>query len=331
MPIWSRYRYRVEDYWPLIQVLRQSNKYTHALLVPLSAEQAAAPERRQSRGLQLAQAEEPLTSIELEDQALDDHLDQLQREDLPETERREYDRQRFRFRPDLASPDLLAHRDAGPREVKGTRVIPVPEGWLILGRKATYREYQKHLGLPALSDLRQSPSIRLVPFMVRWRPEFSDQKLDRVAEQPGRPDRTLAEGRLSLQVNRDFVRLKLKIIHEMTSRMHFYETTPQGTWAAWKKEAELIKGVNQITRELIALKRWAFVESDTYAAYDQENRRLVRLWLTSVRHRKADDAQAVIWKYLLPWRYNPEKLPSKLALQHRAAQTAGEHRLNQTT
>lgn len=326
MPIWSRYRYRVEDYWPLIQVLRQSNKYTHGLLVPLSDEQAAMPERRQTRGDQRAATAETLSSIELEDQAIDRSDRERVREVMTEEERREDDRRHFRFQPDLDSPDLLAHRGEGPREVKGTRVIPVPEGWVILGRKATYREYQKHLGLPELVDLRQSPSIRLVPFIIRWRPEFSDQKLERTKTQPDRQNRTLEEGRLSLQVNRDFVRLKLKIVHEMTSRMHFYESVPGGTWAAWKKEAELIKGVNQVTRELIALKRWAFVESDTYSAYDTEVRRRVKVWLTSVRHRKAEEAQAILWKYVLPWRYNPEKLPSKLALKHRAAQAAGQRK-----
>jgi hypothetical protein len=331
MPIWSRYRYRVEDYWPLIQVLRQSNKYTHGLLVPLSAEEAARPKRGQTRGEQRAVGEELPLSVELEDQAVDRSSREQAREAMTEEERREDDRRHFRFQPDLDSPDLLAHRGEGPREVKGTRVIPVPEGWVILGRKAAYREYQKHLGLPELVDLRHSPSIRLVPFIIRWRPEFSDQKLERTKTQPERQDRTLEEGRLSLQVNRDFVRLKLKIVHEMTSRMHFYESVPGGTWAAWRKEAELIKGVNQVTRELIALKRWAFVESDTYAAYDTEVRRRVKIWLTSVRHRKAEEAQAILWKYVLPWRYNPEKLPSKLALKHRAAHAAGEMRSRQTT
>ena len=38
----------------------------------------------------------------------------------------------------------------------------------------------------------------------------------------------------------------------------------------------------------------------------------MRLWLTSVRHRKAEEAQRVVEKYVVPWRYNPEKLPSKL-------------------
>lgn len=316
MPIWSRYRYRVEDYWPLIQVLRQSNKYTHGLLVPLSAEEAALPERGQARGEQVVAEEVLLSSVELEDQAVERSSQERVREAMTEEERREHDRRHFRFQLDLNSPDLLAHRGEGPREVKGTRVIPVPEGWVILGRKATYREYQKHLGLPELVDLRQSPSIRLVPFIIRWRPEFSDQKLERTKTQPDRQDRTLEEGRLSLQVNRDFVRLKLKIVHEMTSRMHFYESVPGGTWAAWKKEAEVIKGVNQVTRELIALKRWAFVEPDTYAAYDTEVRRRVKIWLTSVRHRKAEEAQAVLWKYVLPWRYNPEQLPSRSALKY---------------
>ena len=50
MPIWSRYRYRVEDYWPLILVLRQSNKYTHGVLVPLTSMQRADPKRRRTKG-----------------------------------------------------------------------------------------------------------------------------------------------------------------------------------------------------------------------------------------------------------------------------------------
>ncbi|MCY1703736.1 hypothetical protein [Deinococcus sp. SL84] len=313
MPIWTRYRYRVEDYWPLILVLRQSNKYTHGVLVPLSREQERDPERRKSKGQRRMEQERWLTSIELEEKALDEYLEGLTLAELSEEEQAEWQRKNFRFQPDEASPDVLAHREQGPKAVKGSRVIPVPEGWVILGRKARYR------GLPELQDLRCSASIRLVPFIIRWRPEFSDQKLGRAEAQPGRPDQTLAEGRLSLQVNRDFVRLKLKIVHEMTSKKHFYERSPAGTLAAWKKEAELIKGVNTVTRELIALKRWAFVESDTYSAYDTEVRKRVRLWLTSVRHRKAEEAQRVVEKYVVPWRYNPEKIPSKLKRAQREA------------
>jgi hypothetical protein len=317
MPIWSRYRYRVEDYWPLIQVLRQSNKYTHGLLVALSSEQAQAPERRQPRGMQQGASGHPLSAAST-GSVLERHQVQPVQESALASERPERNRPSFRFQPDATAPNLLAHRHQGPPQIKGARVIPVPEGWVILGRKAKYR------GLPLLSDLRVSPSLRLVPVIIRWRPEFSDQKLGRAQATPGREDRTLAEGRLSLQINRDFVKLKLKLVHQMTSKKHFYRTTPDGIWAAWKKEAELIKGVNQITRELIALKRWAYIESDTYSAYDSEVRSRVKLWLTSVRHRKAADAQRIVWQYVLPWRYNPDKLPSKLTLQYRAAQVAGE-------
>lgn len=285
MPIWSRYRYRVEDYWGLILVLRQSNKYTHGTLLALTQEQRSSPERRKPRGELSPQAEAspgPEATV-------------------PPT---------FRFTPDPESPDLLAHAEQGPREVKGARVIAVPEGWIILGKKAEYR------GLPPLADLRTSPSIRLIPFIIRWRPEFSDQKLERGTAEA----RTLEQGRLSLQINRDFVRLKLRIIREMTSRKNFYESTPDGVTAAWKKEKELIKGVNAVTRELIALKRWAFVEPDTYSAYDSEVRRLVRVWLTSVRQLKARAAHLTVQKTVVPWRYNPEGLPSKLRLAQQAQQ-----------
>lgn len=306
MPIWSRYRYRVEDYWSLIQVLRQSNKYTHGTLLSLTREQQLDPERKRSKGERKAEREGWLTAVELEDRALEAHMESLALAELTEEEQAAWQRANFRFEPDYDSPDVLAHRDQSPKQIRGSRVIPVPEGWVILGRKSKYR------GLPELRDLRCSKSIRLVPFIIRWRPEFSDQKLGRAAAKPGRRDQTLEEGRLSLQVNRDFVRLKLKIIHEMTSKKHFYQRHPAGTIAAWKKEAELIKGVNQVTRELIALKRWALVESDTYSAYDTEVRRQVKLWLTSVRHRKAAEAQRVVEKYLVPWRYNPEGKVSKL-------------------
>ncbi|CAM2976616.1 hypothetical protein [Deinococcus radiodurans] len=320
MPIWSRYRYRVEDYWPLILVLRQSNKYTHGVLVPLTSAQRADPKRRRTKGEKASEESRWLTSVELEERALDRYVEDLSLVGKSEEELAEYRRQNFQFYPDPESPDVLAHREEGPKQVKGSRVIPVPEGWVILGRKAKYR------GLPELQDLRCAPSIRLVPFIIRWRPEFSDQKLGRAEARPGRADQTLEEGRLSLQVNRDFVRLKIKIIREMTGRKHFYESSPGGTIAAWKKEAELIKGVNQVTKELIALKRWAFVEPDTYSAYDSEVRKRVKIWLTSVRHRKAEQAQALVFKYVVPWRYNPGKLPSKLALAHREALRAAEGR-----
>lgn len=323
MPIWSRYRYRVEDYWPLIQVLRQSNKYTHGRLVPLGPLGAADPERRWSKAESDAEFASLLWTARGE--AAADWVKQLRaagpladfqvakvRERYAVAPREDGG---FRFQPDLNAPNLLGHRRYGPREVKGTRVLAVPEGWVILGKKSAYR------GLPDLQDLRCSPSIRLVPFIIRWRPEFSDQKLGRRERKPEREDRTLEEGRLSLQVNRDFVRLKLRVIREMTGRKHFYQSGPEGMVAAWKKEGELIKGVNQVTRELIALKRWAFVESDTYSAYDSEVRRLVRIWLTSVRHHQPESARALMFTYLVPWRYNPEGLPSKLALaqQHHSS------------
>lgn len=317
MAIWSRYRYRVEDYWPLILVLRQSNKYTHGVLVPLSAEQQHDPERRKSKRQREDEQTSWLSAMELESRALDNYLEELDLQEkiagLSEEEVAAYRRSLWKFEADRDTPDVLAHRNAGPHQVKGSRVIPVPEGWVILGRKARYR------GLPELVDLRTAPSIRLTPFIIRWRPEFSDQKLGRAEAQPGRRDQTLPEGRLSLQVNRDFVRLKLKIIHQMTSKKHFYQSTPSGMIAAWKKEAELIKGVNQVTRELIALKRWAFIESETYSAYDTEVRKRVKLWLTGVRHRKTEQAQLLVQKYVIPWRYNPDKLPSKLALAHKQA------------
>ena len=250
--IWSRYRYRVEDYWTLIQTLRQGNKYTHGALLERAA-WTGDPE--------------------------------------------------------------------GPKRFQYTAVCAVPEGWVLLGRKA------KHRGWPPLADLRSSPSLRLLPFIVRWRPEFSDQKLGRkragMEGAAGEPW-TLEGGRLSLQINRDFVRLKLKIVDEMTRRMHAFTTTPQGVWAAWRKEAEVIKGVNTVTRELIALKRWAFVESDTYRAYDTEVRRLVRRWLSSVRGRSSAQAQEITRRYLIPWRYNPQGHPSKLWLAHQAALKAAE-------
>lgn len=247
MAIWSRYRYRVEDYWTLIQTLRQGNKYSHGLL--LTHSQWPHPE--------------------------------------------------------------------GPARVKLTAVCEVPEGWVLLGRKA------KHRGWPELTDLRVAQALRLVPFRVRWRPEFSDQKLERPRALEGKA-KTLEEGRLSLQINRDFVRLKLKIVDEMTRRMHAFTTTPQGTWAARRREAEVIKGVNAVTRELIALKRWAFVESATYSAYDGEVRRLVQRWLTSVRGRSSAQAKEITRRYLIPWRYNPQGIPSRLWVAHQAALKAGE-------
>ncbi|WP_197480533.1 hypothetical protein [Deinococcus radiodurans] len=66
--------------------------------------------------------------------------------------------------------------------------------------------------------------------------------------------------------------------------------------------------VNQVTKELIALKRWAFVEPDTYSAYDSEVRKRVKIWLTSVRHRKAEQAQALVFKYVVPWRVQPREV-----------------------
>lgn len=128
MPIWSRYRYRVEDYWPLIQVLRQSNKYTHGVLIPLPDADLRRSTRRTPRALTDLKLRHPPSALELEDLALQSFDRELRREGMTALERREDDRQHFQYRPDLTSPDMLTHRERGPHQVKGSRVIAVPEG-----------------------------------------------------------------------------------------------------------------------------------------------------------------------------------------------------------
>ena len=124
MPIWSRYRYRVEDYWPLILVLRQSNKYTHGVLVPLTSQQRNDPNRKRSKRERAANESRWLTSIELEDRALDNHMRDLMLADKSEEELADWHRQNFQFHPDPSSPDVLAHQVQGPKQVKGMECPP---------------------------------------------------------------------------------------------------------------------------------------------------------------------------------------------------------------
>jgi hypothetical protein len=144
----------------------------------------------------------------------------------------------------------------------GNKVLELPEGWLILTRKpkGRYYEYQ---------DLERKP-IKLIPFIIRFRPDI---------------------GRLSLQINRDYVRLQLKRARALSTK-YWYGSKR-------KNEKDYIKAVNNLTRELRAMCRFALVYTATRKAYNRKLREIVITFLTSVLGLPKKVAKQKVEKYLI--------------------------------
>jgi len=142
----------------------------------------------------------------------------------------------------------------------GPRVFRVPEGWVILSPKP-YTRYH------TLQDLRKP--IRLVPFII-----------------------FLAGDRLRLQINRDYVRLQLKRARALSSSAYWYGSRR-------KRERDYIKAVNNLTRELKAIDRVAFVYPQTKIAYNRKLRWIVHEFMTSVLGLSSRLARWKMAQYLI--------------------------------
>ena len=144
-----------------------------------------------------------------------------------------------------------------PKKSKKYRVFSLPEGYLVLSK----------MPLEGLQDLEKP--IRLVPFIVYRR-----------------------DGRLWLQINRDYVRLQLKRAHAISSSAY---------WEAGhrKFERDYFKAINNLTRELKAMSRYAFVFPQTKASYNRRLKRIVFRFLTSVLRLPSSVANQKISRFLV--------------------------------
>ncbi len=144
----------------------------------------------------------------------------------------------------------------------GTKVFKLPEGYLILSHKpkGRYYEYQ---------DLEKKP-IKLIPFIIWWNPKIQ---------------------RIQLQINRDYVRLQIKRIKALSSSAFWIPPKRKG-------QRDYIKAVNNLTRELWEVSRYAFVFPDTRRAYNNKVKKIVYKYLTSVIGLSRNQALQTINKYL---------------------------------
>ena len=151
--------------------------------------------------------------------------------------------------------------------LKGTptkfKVLKLPEGYLILSRDP------KRRGLKELIDLKER-SLKLIPYIL-----FIPHKQERIR----------------LQVNRDYLRLLLKRIRNISSSAYWY-----GSKRKFLKD--YLKAVNNIVREANDLCSTCFVEPESIHAFNRKLRQIVFRYITSVLGLKAKKARRVIKAYL---------------------------------
>lgn len=119
----------------------------------------------------------------------------------------------------------LLEEDPG-RQPRGTVVVQVPEGHLVLAQKKKYPRAFKF----ELQDLEQSP-VELVPLLVRYLPERK---------------------RACLLANKSFLRSKQYLVHDLSHRAHYFKQGAGKPEKMRKSQGEYFKTVNLITRELRA-------------------------------------------------------------------------------
>jgi len=156
---------------------------------------------------------------------------------------------------------------------RGVRALPTREGWVIL---SPHREKRWAF----LQDLLETP-LYLEPFVLLF-------ERDR--------------GRVKLQVNRNFVRLKLHIIDEMTH----YGRGKRGPEAHVITPAEFISAVNQVTAEMSDLNRYAWTYPETLVSYNARLRCMVRGYLIGSLKLPREEANAQLERYLREW-WPPKK------------------------
>lgn len=178
--------------------------------------------------------------------------------------------------PNLYRYGALLPEDPG-RQPRGTVVIQVPEGFVVLAQKPLYPRAFKF----DLQDLLATP-ITLTPLTIRFMPEFS---------------------RVCLVVNKTYLKSKGYMVHDLSHRAHYFAAGKGQPRKVKKTQGEYFKAVNNITRELIGFKRWVFIPLTSQRAYDRMVRWCAYEYLTSVLHHKKSRADQEIKQYLVPLLY----------------------------
>lgn len=150
---------------------------------------------------------------------------------------------------------------------RNAKIFPVQEGFVLLAREPNER-------FPQLQDL-QKP-LYLLPFFIVWNEKNQ---------------------RLRLQLNRDFIRLKIWIIDEASR--HEYRWVDKDSVKI--KQAEFIGFCNTITQEIQEAGRYCWVEPQTLAAYDRQVKKIVLRWLTTVARVPVAQAKQIHAQYVRRW------------------------------
>lgn len=177
-----------------------------------------------------------------------------------------------KYRYALLSEKKLYNLIKGRGNQEGkSRCFELPEGFLHLASRPLKGEI----------PLWEKP-VRLIPFIITWDHERQ---------------------RARLQINRDFVRNKLKIIRSQHKPYYFDK-------GKFKKvdASTYILFVNEITRELETVARYCFVYPQTIRAYNLKLRKMVYKFLTDIAGMKKEEAQKTIKRYIHFWQIPKKKL-----------------------
>lgn len=170
----------------------------------------------------------------------------------------------------------LLQEDPG-REPRGTVVVPVPEGWVVLAQKESYPRAFKF----TLQDLERDP-VELTPLVVKYLPD---------------------RNRACLLASKSFLRSKQYLVHDLSHRAHYFKQGDSKPLKVRKSQGEYFKTINLITRELIGLKRWIWIPLPSQKAYDRAVKGYALEYLTSVLHLDRKKAGEAVKRFLVPLEY----------------------------
>lgn len=179
------------------------------------------------------------------------------------------DLRRALARPNLYRYGLLipGHPSQKPRAVAhyrtpGTRIMRVPEGWLVLSRYPEVRGLQLH-------DLSQHP-IYVGPFVLTWGAMTHDRNR-----------------RARLMVSPRWVREKARYINWVTQGL---------TWPGGKPKAarQVLKAVNAVTREILHAGKYALIPPDTARRWNKLVRRALWRFFTGTLKLKGEEARVLM-------------------------------------
>ncbi|ETN89598.1 hypothetical protein CSW37_11355 [Thermus scotoductus] len=173
---------------------------------------------------------------------------------------------RYRYALLIPGPPQAKPREVAHHRTRGTRLFRVPEGWLILSAHPEVRGLQ-------LKDLSQHP-IRTGPFLLTW---------GRASYDPNPRARLLVSPR--------WVREKARYVSWVTHGL---------TWPGGKVKAapQVLKAVNQVTREIRYANRWGFLPPETARRWDKLVRRNLWRFLTSTAKLSRKEAKVLVRRAL---------------------------------